>query len=386
MNDFEYFNPTRIIFGEGSIPKLRDHIPAGATVLLCYGGGSIKKNGVYDQVLAALTSCEIIEFGSIEANPDFDTLTRAIDLGRSKDVDFILAVGGGSVIDGAKLVAAGIPYQGDPWEIVTGQVSPKIGEPVPLGTVLTLPATASEMNCTSVISRRATDEKLAWQNEAVFPVFSILDPTATFSLPEKQVRNGIVDAYIHVMEQYLTYPVNGVLQDRQAEAILLTLQEVGEDALKMPPDKDARANLMWAATNALNKLICKGVPEDWATHMIGHELTAFYGLAHAETLAAIMPHLFAYKKAQKTEKLIQFGRRVWNLEGDQETLIHDAILKMREFFHRLGMPTTLTAYGIDPDEAAEKIEARFEERGTMLGEHEDITPADVAAIIRMSHD
>jgi NADP-dependent alcohol dehydrogenase len=385
MNDFEFYNPTRIIFGKGTIAKLKDHLPHGATVLMCYGGGSIKRNGVYAQVMDAMKGWDVIEFGGIEANPDYDTLTKAIDLGREKGVDYILAVGGGSVIDGAKLVAAAIPYQeGEPWDIVTEQVKPKIGEPLPLATVLTLPATGSEMNHTSVISRRATGEKFAWRSEAMFPVFSILDPATTFSLPEKQIRNGIVDAYIHVMEQYATYPVNAKLQDRQAEAILLTLQEIGKKAIQTPLDYDVRANLMWTATNALNKLICKGVPEDWATHLIGHELTAFYGLAHAETLAAVMPHLLWHQREKKADKLAQYGQRVWGLEGDDEMVIRSAIDKLRDFFHSVGMPTRLTDYGIDPDEAAERIRTRFEERGTVLGEHHDITPDQVAEILRMS--
>ena len=384
MNNFDYYNPTRIIFGQGTIASLKDHLPAGVKVMLCYGGGSIKQNGVYDQVLAALAGWDVVEFGGIEANPDYDTLLKAIDLGRAEGVDFILAVGGGSVIDGSKLIAAGIPYAGSPWEIVTEQVKVKMGDPLPVATVLTIPATGSEMNHTSVISHRATDQKLAWRSEAMFPVFSILDPTVTSTLPVEQVRNGIVDAYVHVLEQYITYPVSAPLQDRQAEAILLTLQEVGQSALQMPPDDDARASLMWCATNALNKLINKGVPEDWSTHLIGHELTAFYGLAHAESLAAILPHLYRVQLARKTAKLAQYGRRAWNLSGADQEVAGKAIEKIEDFFHSLGMPTTLADYGINPDEAAQKVRARFEERGTVLGENKDIGPEVAAEIIRSS--
>ena len=381
MNNFEYYNPTRIIFGKGAIAKLRDNLPQNAKVLLCYGGGSIKKNGVYDQVMAALEGWEIVEFGGIESNPDFDTLLKAIDLGREGAVDFILAVGGGSVIDGAKLIAASIPFSDSPWEIVTEKYKVQFGDPLPLATVLTLPATGSEMNHTSVISHRATDQKLAWRSEAIFPKFSILDPMVTTTLPIKQIRNGIVDAYVHVMEQYLTYPVDAPLQDRQAEAILLTLQEIAEKALEVPADYEARASLMWCATSALNKLINKGVPEDWATHMIGHELTAFYGLAHAESLAVVLPHLYRLELAQKREKLLQYGERVWGLDdGDPEA----AISRLEDFFHSVGMPTTLSAYGIDPEEAAQKVQERFEKRGTVLGEHRDVTPEVAAEIIRKS--
>lgn len=381
MNNFEYFNPTRIIFGKGTIEKLQDHLPDGAKVLMCYGGGSIKKNGVYDQVMTALEGWEVFEFGGIESNPDYDTLMKAVALGREEGVDFILAVGGGSVIDGAKLVAASIPFSGSPWEIITEQYKVQFGDPLPVATVLTLPATGSEMNHTSVISHRETDQKLAWRSEAMFPVFSILDPTVTFSLPVKQIRNGILDAYVHVMEQYMTYPVNAPLQDRQAEGILLTLQEIAEKALQTPPDYDSRASLMWCAASALNKLINKGVPEDWATHMIGHELTAFYGLAHAESLAVIQPHLYRVQMGQKREKLVQYGERVWGLgETDPEA----AIDRLENFFQSLGMPTTLAAYEIDPDEAAQKVQERFERRGTILGESKDITPEVAAEIIRNS--
>ena len=385
MKNFEFYNPTRIVFGKGTIPKLSQLIPQNVKILMCYGGGSIKRNGVYDQVMDALEGRTILEFGGIEPNPDYDTLLGAIELGREEDVDFVLAVGGGSVIDGAKLVAAAIPYtEGDPWEIVTMEKKVELGEALPLGTVLTLPATASEMNGNSVISRRATDEKLAWESEAAFPVFSILDPTTTYSLPEKQVRNGIVDAYIHVMEQYATYPVDAEVQDRQAEAILLVLQDIADEALKSPPDYDARANLMWAATNALNKLICQGAPEDWATHAIGHELTAFYGLDHAESLAVVMPHLLWYQRERKTEKLIKYAQRVWGLTGSGETVIREALQKMSDFFNRIGMPTKLTDFQVDPHDAGERLKARFTERETVLGEHQDITPEKVAEILRMS--
>ncbi len=385
MKNFEFYNPTRIVFGKGAISELARLIPQDAVVLMCYGGGSIKRNGVYEQVMQAINDRQIYEFGGIEPNPDFDTLTGAINLGREKGVEVVLAVGGGSVIDGSKLVASAIPYEaGDPWEIVTGEAPLLPGETLPLGVVLTLPATGSEMNGVAVISRRATEEKLAFRSEAIFPVFSILDPTTTYSLPQKQVRNGIVDAYIHVMEQYATYPVDARVQDRHAEGILLTLQEIGQKAIEQTEDYNTRANMMWAATNALNKLINKGVPEDWATHMIGHELTAFYGLDHAESLAVVLPHLLWFQREKKSEKLIQYARRVWGLTGEGESLIKQGIQKLGDFFNRMGMPTKLTDFNIDPYEAGQKIKARFEARGTVLGEHQDITPEKVAEILRMS--
>lgn len=385
MNNFEFYNPTRIIFGTETIGRIDDLISKDKIILFCYGGGSIKRNGVYEQVMKALGSRTVVEFGGIEPNPDVETLTKAVELGRSKGVNFVLAVGGGSVIDGSKLVAAGIPSQlKDLWDIVIRRVKVELGDALPLGTVLTLPATASEMNGTSVISRRATEEKCDWASEAVYPVFSILDPTTTYTLPEKQIRNGIVDAYAHVMEQYATYPVEGQVQDRQAEGLLLTLQAVGMKALVTPPDYDARANFMWAATNALNKLICQGVPQDWATHLIGHELTAFYGLAHAESLAVVMPYLLWHQRDIKAEKLIQYAQRVWGLTGNGETVIREAIDKMIVFFNQLGMPTKLTDFNIDPKEAAERIGKRLDARGKVLGERNQISPEIVSEILLMS--
>ncbi len=385
MRNFEFYNPTRIIFGKETISKLSQHIPTDARVMMCYGGGSIKRNGVYDQVKAALEGWQVIEFGGIEPNPDYDTVKKAIALGIEKNINFILAVGGGSVIDGAKLIAAGIPFKGDDlWQVVKGKVKIKRGGSIPLGTVLTLPATGTEMNGISVISRRSTEEKYGWVSEASYPVFSILDPTTTHSLPEKQLRNGVVDAYVHVVEQYMTYPVDARLQDRQAEGIFLTLQYVAQAAIASPPDDDARANLMWSATNALNSSLGLGVPTDWATHAIGHELTVLYGLAHAESLAVVVPHLLWHQRDRKAEKLTQYAHRIWGLTDKDEAIIRTALDKMTGFFNNIGMPTRLTDFNVNPDEAASRIQERFTERGTVLGEHESINPSHVAEILRMS--
>ena len=343
---------------------------------MLYGGGSIKTNGVYEQVLKALKKREVIEFGGIEVNPDYDTLMKAVKIVRKQKINFLLAVGGGSVIDGAKFIALAAPLQeGNPWKILTKMDKLDIKKAIPLGTVLTLPATGSEMNTNSVISRRSTEEKLAFAHAMVAPRFSILDPETTYSLPQEQIRNGIVDAFVHVTEQYLTYPADGIVQDRQAEGILQALIELSTKAMQMPPDYEGRANFMWAATNALNSLVRMGVPTDWATHAIGHELTAFYGLSHAESLAVVLPYLLWYKREQKAEKLIQYGKRVWDVRanGNKER-IFKTIETTAAFFNSLGMPTALSAYGVDPDEAAERICARFTERKTVLGEHEDIYP------------
>ena len=387
MNNFEFYNPTRVIFGKGTIAKLSKRVPRKAKVMLLYGGGSIKENGVYDQVMEALKKHEVIEFGGIEANPDFATLMKAVKQVRKKKVDFLLAVGGGSVIDGTKFISLASPNEDiEPWDILTRGLAKDLKKAVPFGSVLTLPATASEFNHNAVISRRETEEKFSFASDRVFPKFSILDPETTYSLPQKQLRNGLVDAYVHVMEQYMTYPVGGIVQDHQSEALLMAIIEMAPAVLKMdPPDYDARANFMWVCSNALNHLIGAGVPQDWATHSIGHELTALYGLAHAESLAVVLPWLLWYKRDQKRDKLLQYGYRVMDQKMQKYSERVDRTIEATAaFFQSVGMPTTLTSYGVDPEEAAAKVQARWEERGWSLGEHKDIAGSDVAAILRLS--
>jgi len=378
MQNFVYKNPTEIVFGKGTIAEIASRVPRDVPVMMTYGGGSIKKNGVYEQVLAALKGREVIEFAGIEPNPLYETCMKAVEVVKSRQVKFLLAVGGGSVIDGTKFIAAAAHYQGaDPWDILR-TVGQGVKSAIPLGTVLTLPATGTESNGNSVISRKATAEKLFFGAACVFPVFSVLDPQTTFTLPKNQVRNGIVDAFVHVMEQYMTYPAEAPLQDRLAESILQTLVEVGPKTLAEPRDYEARASFMWSATLALNTLISCGVPQDWSTHMIGHELTALYGPAHAETLAVVLPGVWTHELAKKEAKLRQYGQRVWNVVTAQE-----AIAKTEDFFHALDMPTRLSAYQINADEAAQTVAARFTERGSRFGEHGDIDGPAAAAIIRL---
>jgi NADP-dependent alcohol dehydrogenase len=373
MLNFSFQNPTRIVFGKEQIAQLASLIPANSKVLLTFGAGSIKQNGVYDQVVSALQGKDWQEFGGIEPNPSFDTLMRAADIVRREKIDFLLAVGGGSVIDGTKFIAAAAVFDGDAWDILAKGAS--VNAAVPLGCVLTLPATGSESNGNSVVTRYDTQQKLSFSSSWVYPQFAILDPTVTFSLPAKQVANGVVDAFVHVMEQYMTYPVNAPLQDRFAEGILQTLIEQGPKALSQPNDYNVRANVMWAATMALNGLIGQGVPQDWATHMIGHEITALYGLDHAQTLAVVLPSLLQQQRSQKRDKLLQFGRRVWQLQHqDEERLIDETINHTRAFFEHMGLPTRLADYGIKAD-AVEKLVAKLVANGMLrLGEHGDITP------------
>ncbi|RUT79146.1 iron-containing alcohol dehydrogenase [Ancylomarina longa] len=380
MENFDFFNPVKILFGKGKIAELGNHIPKDAKILMTYGGGSIKKNGVYDQVKTALEAYHVTEFGGIEPNPHFETLMKAVEIVRSEKIDFLLAVGGGSVLDGTKFIAAATYYEGeDEWDILAKHA--EISKAMDLGAVLTLAATGSEMNSGGVVTKAATKEKMAFGNPLLFPKFSVLDPETTYSLPQRQITNGIVDAFVHVMEQYLTYPVNSPVQDRFAEGILLTLIEEGPKALaSATPDYENRANLMWAATMALNGLIGMGVKSDWATHMIGHELTAFHGIDHAVTLAIVLPGLLNQLKEKRGEKLLQYAERVWNItEGSEKKRKNLAIEKTEAFFNQVGIATHLSEYNVGQD-SIDVIVKRFEGRG-YVGMLPDVEVKDVAEIL-----
>lgn len=386
MNNFDFQNPTKILFGKGQIATLSKEIPANAKVLLLYGGGSIKNNGVYDQVKTALADFKVVEFGGIPANPEYTVLMEALKVIKSEKITFLLAVGGGSVIDGVKFLSAAAVYEGeDPWNILKNSERSLKG--MPFGSVLTLPATGSEMNSGAVITRRETKEKLVMGGPGLFPVFSILDPQVVQSIPKKQIANGLADAFTHVMEQYITYPVDGMLQDRFSESILQTLIEVAPKILKDPSDYNAAANFMWSCTMALNGLIQKGVPSDWATHMMGHELTALFGIDHARTLAIIAPSHYTYNFENKKEKLAQYAERVWNVtEGTLEEKAKAGIEKTKAFYNSLGIKTALSDYTNDYKGTAQIISKRFTERGWKgLGERQNVTPNDVEKIVEMSY-
>ena len=383
MQAFTFCNPTAILFGRGRIAELAQHVPPNGKMLIAYGGGSVKKNGVLDAVRTALAGRACMEFGGIEPNPTYETLMKAVELIRREGIEFILAVGGGSVIDGVKFIAAAVPFQGDPWDILARRAPVKSA--LPFGTVLTLPATGSEMNCGAVITRSAIHTKLPFMADQVYPRFSVLDPATTFSLPPRQVSNGIVDAFVHVMEQYLTFPAAGLVQDRFAEGLLLTLIEEGPRALETPEDYGVRANLMWCATLALNGLIGAGVPQDWATHMIGHEITALHGLDHAQTLAIVLPSVMTVQKEKKREKLLQYAERIWDISGDHEdAIIADAIEMTRAFFERVGIKTRLSDYGIGAENIPALVEQLKAHGMTRLGEHGDITPEVSRRILELS--
>ena len=387
MLNFELYNPTNYIFGTNQIEKLPKLVPAKAKILLVYGGGSIFKNTIYNQVTAALKDFEIEEFSGIEPNPRFETLMKAVEIVKSKKIDFILAVGGGSVIDGVKFISGATHFEGNPIDILKNRILfTDLNKVIPFGTVLTLPATGSEMNSGAVVTIEATQEKLTMGGSALFPKFSICDPAVIASLPKRQIENGIIDAFTHVMEQYLTYPHDALLQDRLAESILQTLVEIGPSVVEHPTDYKLASNYMWCATMALNGLIQKGVPSDWATHMIGHELTALYEIDHARTLAIIGPNLYNVMFETKKEKLAQYGKRIFNLTGSQDEIAKEAINKTIEFFHTMGMKTKLSEYTKNFDKTAHFIVDRFEKRGWKgLGENQKVTLDKVKAIVEMSY-
>ena len=388
MNNFELYNPVNYIFGKGQTEKLTTLVPKDSKILVAYGGGSIFKNGVYVQVKTALAGFDFIEFGGIEPNPRFETLMKAVQIIREQKITFILAVGGGSVIDGVKFISAAVNFEGEESDILKKRILfTDLSKVIPFGTVLTLPATGSEMNSGAVVTIGATQEKLTLGGSALFPKFSIVDPTVIVSLPKRQLQNGVVDAFTHVMEQYMTYKHDALLQDRLAESILQTLIEVGPSVVENPSDYKLASNFVWSATMALNGLIQKGVPSDWATHMIGHELTALYEIDHARTLAIIGPNLYKVMFETKKEKLAQYGQRVWNITGDStDAIAHQAIEKTVEFFHTMGMKTKLSENTENYKETADFIVNRFEERGWLaMGEKQNITLEKVREIVEMSY-
>ena len=376
MLNFDFYNPTQIVFGKDRIADLAKLVPAQARVMIVVGGASAEKTGTLAEVRQALGSRQHDTFAGIEPNPAFDTAMKAVQQVRAGGFDFLLAVGGGSVIDAVKFIAAAVPFDGDPWDILLKR-GRNITSALPFGTVLTLPATGSEMNSGSVITRRDIGAKLPFGSRLLFPVFSVLDPTKTYTLPAQQLANGVVDAFVHTVEQYLTYPVNAPVQDRFAESLLQTLIEIGPRLLAAPePDYDDRANLMWCATLALNGLIGAGVPQDWATHMIGHELTALHNIDHARTLAIVLPAMLHERRVPKRAKLLQYGERVWGIRsGSDDERITAAIEQTRNFFERMGIATRLGAYGLGADAIEVVVRQLEEHRMTQLSEHRDVTPA-----------
>ena len=384
MNSFEWYNPTKIIFGEDSFEKISKEIPKNARILVTYGGGSIFKNGIYDAIKKQLDGFYVEEFGGIEPNPTYQTLKKAIELIKTNDLNFILAVGGGSVIDGTKFISAGVLFEGDSWDIPKKGI--RVEKAMPFGTVLTLPATGSEMNSGAVITNKETGEKLGMGSPHLFPKFSICNPSVIKSLPKTQIQNGIIDAFTHVLEQYVTYPIGASLQDRISESILKTLIEITPKLLNEPYNVTTASNFMYSCTMALNGQIQKGVPTDWATHMIGHELTAHFNIDHARTLAIIMPNLYRVKFENKKEKLAQMAERVFNIEKtDTNFMAEKAIESLEAFYKQIEMPYKISDYSKEGKGISEKIKETFISRNWLgLGERKDISPDEVEKIVEMS--
>lgn len=376
MNNFEYYNPTKVLFGKGSIALLNKNISVDKKILLVFGGGSAKSNGVYNQVVEALKGYSVVEFWGIESNPKVATIREAIELGKTADVDFVVAVGGGSVLDATKLIAVGIHSEQDAWEIVR---NPKfVVEGLPYASVMTMPATGSEMNKGAVISNQDTNEKFAFYSK--YPQFSILDPEVTYTIPPYQVACGIADTFVHVLEQYLTTPYQNLLMDRWAEGILQTLVEIAPLTVENPDDYEVMAHYMLCASLALNGMISMGVTQDWATHMIGHELTAIHGITHAESLTVVMPAMMTVLSQQKREKIIQYGERVWGITGDDLDLcVVNTIAQTESFFKNLGLKTRLSELEIGEATITE-IQKRFNDRNFKLGEGQNVT-GDIARVV-----
>ncbi len=378
MNNFVFQNPTKLIFGKGQIARLAKELPRDKKILVTFGGGSVKSNGVYDQVVAALEGFDYLEFWGIEPNPKVETLRKAVEVCKKEGVEFLLAVGGGSTLDGTKLISAAAVIENDAWELVR---NPKLyGGTLPFASVMTLPATGSEMNRGAVISNLATGEKYSFYN--TYPVFSILDPEATYSLPKFQVACGLADTFVHVMEQYMTTTGVSPLMDRWAEGIVQTIVEVAPKALQEKREYDAMATFMLSATMGLNGFVAMGVPQDWATHMIGHEITALTGTTHGQTLVMVLPGVMNVLREQKGDKIVQFGERVWGVtEGSKDERIDRTIAATEEFFRSLGLATRLSELSIGED-VVEEIVGRFRERGTLLGENSNIDYKLVDQILR----
>ena len=377
MLNFEFQNPTKLIFGKGSIAKIEKQFTRPTKIMLTFGGGSVKRNGVYDQVIAALKGPEIVEFWGIEPNPKVETLRRAVELGKAENVEFIIAVGGGSTLDGTKLIACAICYDGDAWDLVLDPK--KVTGAIPFASVMTMPATGSEINNGAVISNLATKEKYGFYY--FYPQWSILDPELTYSITPYQVACGIADTFVHVMEQYLTAPNINPLMDRWAEGILLNLIEIAPQIQENPQDYDLMSQYMLSATMGLNRFISMGVPQDWATHNIGHELTALHGVTHGESLAIVLPGTMTVLSEQKHAKILQYGERVWGItEGTDGIRIAAAIGRPAQFFSQLGLATRLSQLNIGEETIAE-IERRFNERGTLLGECKNVNRAVARAIL-----
>ena len=375
--EFSYHNPTAIEFGKGKISELANKISKDDKVLLVYGGGSIKKNGVYDQVIKALENHTVVEFSGVEVNPTVETMNKAVKIVKEEKIDFILAVGGGSVIDGCKYLAAASLYDGDAWDFLDG--TSEVEKAMPLGVVLTLAATGSETNHLTVVSKSETDEKRMYFSNFSYPQFAIMDPSVMATLSDRQLGNGLVDAFVHTSEQYITYPTSALVNDGYAETLFRGLVTLADTWDERRTDKWLE-NLMHIANQALNFQIGAGVPQDWSTHLIGHELTAYYKLDHARSLAVVQPFLLDVMGEDKKEKIAQLGKNVFGIENDNAAVI----AAMENVYNKVGVPTKLSDYEIDDKVISNVTNALIKNGYTAMGENANITLDKVETILNMS--
>ncbi|MBN8193515.1 iron-containing alcohol dehydrogenase [Bacillus sp. NTK074B] len=386
MNEFTFYNPTKLIFGKGQVEQLKELVPQyGKKVLVVYGGGSIKRNGLYDQVMSILKGIdsEVFELSGVEPNPRLSTVRRGVEIAKEKSIDFILAVGGGSVIDCTKAIAAGAKYDGDAWDLVTKKAFAK--EALPFGTVLTLAATGSEMNAGSVITNWETNEKYGWGSPATFPQFSILDPENTFTVPKDHTIYGMVDMMSHVFEQYFNNATNTPLQDRMCESVLNTVIETAPKLINDLENYELRETILYSGTIALNGMLQMGYNGDWASHNIEHAVSAVYDIPHAGGLAILFPNWMKHNLKVNPSRFAQLAERVFNVDPagkSEEEVALEGIDKLREFWSSLGAPTRLADYDIDDsqiDLMADKAMVNGE-----FGNFNKLNKEDVLAILRAS--
>lgn len=386
MENFTYYNPVQLIFGKGQMEQLSMLIPNyGKKVLLVYGGGSIKRNGVYEKVQEQLNKigAEVHELSGVEPNPKLSTVKQGVEICKQHGIEFLLAVGGGSVIDCTKLIAAASKYDGDPWDFVIKKATPEAA--LPLGTVLTLAATGSEMNAGSVITNWDTHEKYGWGSPLVFPKFSILDPTNTFTVPKNQTVYGMVDMMSHVFEQYFSHTTNSPLQDRMCESVLKTVIETAPKLLNDLENYEYRETILYNGTIALNGTLSMGVIGDWATHNIEHAVSAVYDIPHGGGLAILQPNWMKYVLSEGTAKFKQMAVRVFNVSDEGKTdeeVALEGIEKLREFWTSIGAPSSLADYNID-DSKLDLMAERAMANG-VFGKYKKLDKNDCLEILRMS--
>ena len=380
MQNFIFFNDTKYVFGKGQIARLSELVPPKTKLLVVYGGGSVKKNGVYDQVKAALKGFEYTEFWGVHSNPDVDTVRSAAAEGLLFGAQMVLGVGGGSVADAVKFIAAAIadPFA-DIWDMAKGAKAKQ----VPFACVMTMPATGSEMNNGAVLSNNATKEKLG-TFRGDYPRFSIVDPEVVRSVPLYQRANALADAYVHVLEQYVTTPGQNRILDRWAEGVLSSLREISADAMKEDPTYDTLCDYAYAMTMALNNFLRMGITQDWATHQIGHQITAYAGVTHGESLTMVWSALADTLRGQKHAKLLQYAERVLNIrakdEPDEEKRIDAALKETDAWFKSLGLATSLKEKGLGMD-VVDFVEKRFNDYGAHYGEGKNVDGAMARKIL-----